>query len=83
MERKALLGGPQGYAVGASETFRTVSLGTRVKVFRWWRTRRNPGTSVRRSTLEDSPTQPAVPATTRSKPMQGTRLWDSLLLTYC
>jgi hypothetical protein len=38
-------------------------LGTRAKPFRRCRTRRNAGTSLRRSTLEDSPTPPAVPCT--------------------
>jgi hypothetical protein len=31
---KRLLGGPQGYALDASEAFRTVSLGTRVNIER-------------------------------------------------
>jgi hypothetical protein len=64
--------------------FQTVSHGTRAKVFRRCRTRRNSGTSVRRSTLEDSPAPPAVPATTRraalqlpvaSRTVRGSTVW--------
>ena len=56
-------------------------LGTRAKLFRRYRTSRNSGTSVRRSTAEHAPTPPAVcPANARSMPMQGTRLSDRV---YC
>jgi hypothetical protein len=44
------------------DIFIEILLGTRAKLFRRCRTRRNSGTSVRHSTLEDSPTPPgAVP----------------------
>jgi hypothetical protein len=63
---------------------RTHLLGTRAKLFRRCRTHRNTGTSVRQSTLEDSPTPSAVPsANTSSTPRQGTSLSEILLLTYC
>jgi hypothetical protein len=43
------------------EVRRTRLLGTWANLFRRCRTRRNPGTSVRRSMPEESPTPPAVP----------------------
>ena len=36
-------------------------LGTRAKLFRRWGIRQNPGTSLRRSMPEDSPTPTALP----------------------
>src|SRR5215216_3308458 len=51
----------------------------RAKLIRRWRTCFNSGTSVNQSTQEDSRTPPA--AHTCSAPSQGTRPWDTLLLT--
>ena len=45
MAEKPLLGGPQGYAVGASEAFRTVSLG------RWVNKGKRKGRGVEASAL--------------------------------
>jgi NAD(P)-dependent dehydrogenase (short-subunit alcohol dehydrogenase family) len=60
-------------------------LGTRAESFRRCHTRRNLGTSAKRSIPEDRPTPPALcPAALCRTPTQGTRPREgSLLLTYC